>query len=457
MLRPFIRAGVLDARDPTLVIPAVGTAPFISNGTLTAIGVAKMGSIQHSTGTPHFSGGGSLGANGVGVMSGGGTGATIKYAASDVTALVGIDTHWSYSSYQGKRAQLITAINDIGIKHIRDRNGSNTIAAMGAGLASAGVKATVIAGAPWGGGFISSVSSAISTLKSSSASYYDFIEGPNEPDMFGGSNYASTTRTWMQQLYPAVRGDSWFNGIPVMSPAFAFPSGLTTYGKDSNNDYCNMHCYMAGDIPESSKLQTWIGEAQAQYGVKPLSITEWGYHSDTSTNGVDQNAYRDYLIRAIFWNLIHDVKIATSYELMDESDKSGREAHFGILYSDGSYKPVATSLKNLLSRVRDTGTGTLITKYPYSYTTSGSDVKVVPLGRRDGAIDFAVWRAAPLFNFSSYTDLAAPSPVAVNFTIGSAKSAVAYRVNTGASTTLTSNSTTFTVQADGTMQLVRVS
>lgn len=466
MLRPFIRAGILGARDPNVIPPGpdVGVnVTFSGTGALGATGIAQFGGIQHSIATPppHFTGSGSttvIGTKGGG-GGGGGGGTPVTLSAADVTNNIGTVTHCGYPTYSTQETGWIAALNDIGIKHIRDRVGADSGRVMGK-IHGNGVKATLVLGAPWGAGFITNVDTAISTAKANyQGSWLDAIEGPNEPDAFGGS--ASATHTWMNEMYPKIRGDSWFNGVPVKSPAWAFTSGLSSYGHDTMEDICNMHTYLSGDIPEGPKLASWISAAQAVYGsTKPMSVTEWGYHTDTSaTAHVDEATQADYHIRSVFWFLLKGVLQASVYEFLDDPHaSSAREQNFGIVRSNLTYKPVATALKNLLGLMVDNGTGSLITAYPYTYTTSGTDVEVVPLGRKDGSIDFAVWRKAPVYNFSTNTRITV-SPVAVNFTLTTTtnRSAVAYRLNTGGSTTLTASGKTFTVQADGNVQLVRVS
>lgn len=409
------------------------------------------------------------------------TSQTVSITASRLIDSVGVNVHSGYTdeAYGAQWSKTVDRLKSLGFKHVRDDikiSPQSYVPSYTAALKTAGIKQDLILGNPAGkfGEFaLGQQASAVSKLKSSTyAGTYDLLEGPNEQDINGGSSWVSNTHTFMGQYFAALNADSATAGFTVLAPSMAHTSGYTSYGADSNNDAGTMHSYAGEATPEGAWLDNWISGARKTVGTtKPLYTTEFGYQMATGSSwSVDAQTQADYSVRGLIWNLKKGIKRSYLYELYDSkpdtatgSAQTNVEKHFGLYYTGTgtgtasgwteTEKPSAKSIRNLLGRLADTSTGTAPTSYPYSYATSGTDVKVIPIARKNGSIDLAIWRAAPLWNGTARVSVA---PVPVTVTLGSSKPVASYRPSSGSLTTISASTSSFTVKADGQVTLVRV-
>jgi hypothetical protein len=331
----------------------------------------------------------------------------VQFNAEQVIDSVGVCVHPTFSQYNTASlglTKIITSMTDLGIRHYRTESYpsfSSTVTGFFNNARDAGLKAQLIADKGWGtnaSGFVNQLA-AIWTPAGISG-----IEGQNEPD--NASTIASAKAT-QAALYPAIRADPRFDGIPFLNPSMAQTSGYSSYGNDGFEDALNMHSYEASfnTMPETSRLDQWITA-----------------------------------IRNVFF---------------DEAGKDLAQGHFGLVRADGTPKTSYLTIRNFMNRLTDNGSGTAPTSVGYTYTTSGTDVKVAPISRRDGSFDLAVWRAASIWDSTNSVQLN-PAAVNVAVTLPTARRVERYRPNGGSLTTVSASTTTFTIPADGLVSLTRV-
>jgi hypothetical protein len=453
-MRQFIRAGIYAAKKPGVSSGAT-SANLSATGTLSASGVVTYpGS---STPTNH----------------------AITLTGAGLADSVGVNVHTPYlDTMYANRDLMLSSLTDLGIKHLRDelRSGPGSYyPAFNQSLLDAGIQYQMILGRPDGANSMynsSQYAAAISLLKTNNwAGYVESLEGPNEWDINGGGTWAADLRAFMAAYYPAIRGDSYFNGIPVEGPSMAHPGGYTTYGADSNSDGGNLHSYAGEEMPEATYLDTWISGGRLVAGTgKPLYTTEWGWQQAQSTSWfVDEDTQADYLVRGLIWNANKGIVRSWIYELFDwkpdAQPSSNTQMHWGLVATTGSgttpsawvsrQKPAYAAVKNLIGRLADTATGTAPTSYSYGTSTTGTDVTILPIGRKDGSIDLAIWRATPVWSTTTNSRITL-TPKSVTVTLPTAKNITLYRPGTGTLSTIASSASTFSVNADGQMSLVRI-
>lgn len=389
----------------------------------------------------------------------------VQFTAEQVIDSVGVCIHPTYSTYTTATlglAKIISTMVDLGIRHYRTES-YPTISTAYAGFVTdaraAGLKAQLIVDKGWGtnaAGFIAQLAGNWTPAGISG------LEGQNEPDNFSTIASAQATQA---AVYPAVRADARFAGIPFLTPSMAQYQSYANYGNDGRFDGINLHAYEASfnTMPEGPRLDAWISAARTVFGTAaPLWNTEHGYvngvgNQSGGTNAwVDEETAGDYLVRMTLWaKFVKGITRSFSYELFDETGKGLREGTFGLVRTDGTPKTSYTIIKNFLGRLRDPGTGTPPTSVSYNFTTTGTDVHVIPISRTDGSFDLAIWRAASIWNSTTSTRVL-PAPVTVSFTLPAARQVTSYRPNGGTTTTIAASATAFTVPADGLVTLIRI-
>ena len=385
--------------------------------------------------------------------------------AKQLVDSVGVCVHPTYSTYTTSTlglGKITSSMLDLGISHYRTESYTSFSTAVQGWINTArdaGLKAQLITDKGWGTN-ASGLVNQLATLWTPAG--ISGIEGQNEPDNFSTIASAQATQAAM---YPAIRNDARFDGIPFIGCSMSQTAGYSAYGNDGKLDGINLHAYEASfnTMPEGSRLDSWISAGRAVFGNSlPLWNTEHGYvngvgNQSGGTNAwVDEQTAGDYLIRMTVWaRCVKNITRSFSYELFDETGKGLREGNFGLVRTDGTPKTSYVTIRNFMARIEDTGPGTAASTVSYNSTTSGSDVHVVPISRTDGSFDLAVWRAASIWDSTNSTR-SLPAAVNVSFTLPTAKPVTSYRPNGNTLTTVSTSTTAFTVPADGLMTLVRV-
>jgi hypothetical protein len=107
------------------------------------------------------------------------------------------------------------------------------------------------------------------------------------------------------------------------------------------------------------------------------------------------------------------------YELVNDNvdpTNSNAENNLGLLNTDFTYKPAGTSVKNLISLLKDPGTPVAPSSLDYTITGGNSDLHTVLLHKRDGTFWLALWQDVSVYDKDLNVDLVNPDvPVTINF------------------------------------------
>jgi hypothetical protein len=280
---------------------------------------------------------------------------------------LGVAVHLSYTdtSYGQYSTIIKPRLKELGIRHIRDGvtlKDSITQDKFN-DLAKIGIKSTLVMDPR----DLSEASEAVSIAKSV-ANSVEAIEGPNELDMYPnvtykGNAFPQGVRQFQEELYQAIKADSKTAHLPVIGPS------ITQWDKNDiaklgglRCDKNNLHLYFSPWIPEQYPIDEYFIPAVKPIcgSNKPSIATEMGYHNDfrSNTAGVPESISAKYLPRFLLKNFNRGIERSYLYQLIDEK----QTPEFGLLRSDGTPKPAFTTLKNLISIVNSSTTGTLTTK-----------------------------------------------------------------------------------------------
>jgi hypothetical protein len=262
------------------------------------------------------------------------------------------------------------------------------------------------------------------------------IEGPNEPNNFGGVTYqgqnSTKLKSWLpvanyqKDLYAAVKSDPDLKGYPVLGVSEAgaqdnncglhyltIPTGAGTLMPDGTrfSDFINCHNYACGHIKGQIDNQvtlaaavhpqaaidhlygnhgkTWRkkfpGYSEEALATIPKVTTETGWKTNKTPAG-------DIAQGKIFLNLFlaqykAGWKHTFIYEFADDSDGA-----FGLIKSDlTTLRPAAHYLHNFTTILADTGAVATPGTLPYSIPDQPQTVHDLLLQKSDGTFELAVW------------------------------------------------------------------
>jgi len=247
------------------------------------------------------------------------------------------------------------------------------------------------------------------------------FESPNEYDISGDPNWATNLTTWDPEIY---RGAKALGPYPVYGPSIVNQSSIAPLGDQSASlDYGNFHDYRGATTATPLSVALEAARMQPLTGGKPDVATEFGYHNELSPTdpgaqpGIDEPGAAIYTLRQYLEHLSDGVTRSYVNQLYDLNTAStNSNERFGLIRSDGSYKPAATALKNLISMV---GTGTPATLAPLSWGVEAgdqtSDLRYLDIAASDGSHDLVLWRTASVWDREAKQDLTVtPVPIHID-------------------------------------------
>ncbi len=245
------------------------------------------------------------------------------------------------------------------------------------------------------------------------------IEWPNEYDISGDPNWATNLAAWGAQIYFLAKS---LGPYPVYGPSIVNPSSIGVLGDQSTNlDYGNFHDYRGATSPSPLGVAYERTRMEPVAGAKPDISTEFGYHNQLSPTdagaqpGIDESGAAIYILRQYLEHLSDGLTRSYVNQLYDLNTGSpDSNDNFGLIRSDGSYKPAAFALKNLISML---GTGAPATLTPLSWGVEPSDqtadVRYLDIEAADGSHDLVLWRTASVWDRVAKQDLTV-TPVTVH-------------------------------------------
>jgi hypothetical protein len=263
------------------------------------------------------------------------------------------------------------------------------------------------------------------------------VEGPNEPNNFGGVTYQGQTSgvtngTWMpvarfqRDLYRAVKSDATLEKYPVFGASemgaeidnvglqyLTIPMGAKCLMPDETRyaDFANVHNYVCGHIKGLADNQafqaasntnvpgfdglfgnhgnTWrmhfAGYTEGQLAALPKVTTETGWWTDNTMSGDDIQG-------KVFLNVFLDQykagwKHTFIYEMMDDPDGS-----CGFYKSDyTTARKSADYLHNLTTILADVGSLSKPGRINYSIRSQPATVHDMLLQKSNGNFELAIW------------------------------------------------------------------
>jgi hypothetical protein len=348
-----------------------------------------------------------------------------RSAASFIDS-IGVNTHTYYSDtvYASEFGTITQRLRELGIHHIRENlvpNRPDQYQALNE-LAAAGVKSTLILGAPEDGS--AGLAKLTSILGSSLRGSVDAVEGPNEYDLHGGSGWMSKLAPYQSDLYAAIKSNPATSALPVVGPSLG---NTNSDGSDVSGslDYGNIHSYPNGEAPEDN-VPRMLAMASDMSGSKPVMATETGYHTAVNWSGdhnpASEAAQATYMPRLFLDYFSRGVARTFSYELVDEFPDAGAdepESNFGLLRNDLSPKPAFTALRNLTTILADSSSSFTTGALDYSVSGDTDELHQVLLQKSDGSYYLALWRAESVWDNESRTaETAASGTVQLSFAEG---------------------------------------
>lgn len=186
------------------------------------------------------------------------------------------------------------------------------------------------------------------------------VEGPNESDIYPRS-YAGLTglpaaAAIQRDVYTFVHGSAALAGVPVIQSSFARAASFDAFGNlAAFADYANTHTYFGTGNPPASGVERLVDLAQQVSPGDPTITTEAGYYTIAGDrHGVSEAVQAKYDLTLLVDQFQAGVSQTYLYELFDQQPGSAvPNNNFGLFRTDGTPKPAATAVCNLLRLLAD--------------------------------------------------------------------------------------------------------
>lgn len=344
--------------------------------------------------------------------------------SDDLVDAIAVCTHSNAGTYFDT-TRWANAVNYLGIRYLRDdthepgENRMRTIAT------NTGAKFIAISRRPNEGTYVAEQR----TMWDRNLSIIAAFEGPNEFDRSDDQMYQ--TRDFQRALSSWWKASAARNAKPMLgpSPTNAFQEFGTGYPfrkwGDFTGDitYANLHPYTGGLEPENNNatnirdnIHAWVQEAET-YHIKSSDFmgntvcsTEVGYHTRNQNfahKGVSEAVEAVYVPRmyAYLFGFLRHRWIA-DYELIDEDfGPDDSESYFGWVRSNGTYKPVMHSVRNMITLLQDPGTRPTLNRLDYTISGKATSTKDLLLQTRDGRYRLLLWEASRIWDPVTQTNM----------------------------------------------------
>jgi hypothetical protein len=240
---------------------------------------------------------------------------------------------------------------------------------------------------------------------------FEAYEAPNEYDVSGGANWATTLTTFLSFLYKTVKGNPQTSQFPILGPSLVQPKSFLQLGSRCFFDYSNLHDYFAGRNPGTPG---WGANGYGSIGWnlstvntvcdgKPVMTTETGYQTNTEmANGIPEDVAAKYVARVLLEQWLHGIQRTYLYEFIDlPGGFNPSDSWFGLLHADYSLKPSYNAVCNLLGLLSDPGPSFIADELDFRLAGDLSNLHHVLFQKRDRAFFLALWIEQPSYDVSS--------------------------------------------------------
>ncbi len=327
---------------------------------------------------------------------------------------VGVNAHMDSGSPVWTNTQRIAAeVAALGVKHVRDGTPYDWALPEYVALAKAGVAFDLSQVNPTAAAFttVGSTEDAqrAAALALAVPGSVESMEGANEYNISsyslnGSNSYGNLA--WGAaddaSLHAAVAAAPALAGVTVVAASTALVDSAPNVS--ASVDASNWHVYGGVGEQLGAKMAAGIAAAQATAPGKPVYVTETGISSSgygSATWGVTDEATQGVILTNAVLESFKDGAYRTFlYELQDDTSSTAQENAFGLFRTDGSAKPAATDIGNLLRLLADpAGASKPLGSLAYRIAGLPATASSMLLQKSDGTFDLAVWNGgATLYN-----------------------------------------------------------
>jgi hypothetical protein len=373
--------------------------------------------------------------------------------AGDVAGMVGVRTNLAAAnnSLYGNIPLVASALNDLGIRHIRERmvlpassstqarnqrEGWQRLASMVPRLRVSGITGTVDDGQGTVAEFADYIESALGGSDGVVGSVENANE-PNAPDLPWNQDdpdgWVAPTRVRQRTMAHVFRGRPGLRALDVLGPSLSGGAGRRQYHQlgdlSSSMDVGNFHVYPGNDEPgtPSTGLDEAIDALRANSGTKPYWCTETGMHQGVLSRAAmayyPESVAAEYIARIPLEHFSRGVSRVYLFELLDDEFDPAfldNQAHFGLVryqVPTPTPKPAYDALRRLLALLHDPGPTFRPQGEPVTLRGAPADCRHLLLQKRDARRYLCLWRDVPLWDLSRNRALPV-EPVRVGVDIG---------------------------------------
>lgn len=286
-------------------------------------------------------------------------------------------------------------------------------------LGKAGFKLDVQLGDAFGRYSAGPLDAVYDVFKTHLLPYSEAVEGTNEPDLAGPTDWATTAIAHQKGIVERLAATPGAENIAVYAPPSARPGNQVWFGNLSGlADYANAHAY-SGGRPGSLGFDSFLPPAQKVLPNGATVVTETGVHTATEGTykqpGVSEAVAARYTPKIVLEAIRRGVPRTYLFDLVDrflDPEKNRVEAHFGLLNVDGTPKPTYHAVSRLMAELRDPKGKPEITTAELALkprTPLPDDVRMIALRRADGSVTLAIWRERSLWDITTGKPVAAPT------------------------------------------------
>jgi IPT/TIG domain/Putative Ig domain len=325
---------------------------------------------------------------------------------------VGVNVHLSYTdtSY-ANFAGVQQALQRLGVRHIRDGlidTAWTSYYDRLNQLGRAGIKSTLITSPQESAALLAAYPGRV-------ADSFEAYEAPNEYDLSGDPNWATTLNNFMKLLHSAVQSNVNSSHFPIVGPSLTQAGSFAyTVSSAGSFDDANLHDYPGGRNPGTpgwgsggyGSIDWNLALTSGAWPSKPVITTETGYVNDlTQVNGVPEDVSGKYLPRLLLEQWMSGIKKTYVYELVDLGSGHGANNGYGLLHSDFSPKPAYNAIKNVLGLLSDPGPAFPASGLNFKLSGNLTNVHHLLLEKRDGTFYLAIWVEQPSYDVNAKKEL----------------------------------------------------
>jgi hypothetical protein len=361
--------------------------------------------------------------------------------ASAFLDTLGVNTHlsWTGTPYADP-GRVADQLNYLGIRNLRDDFALNARSYQVVGdMMARGFRFDLVSG-----GDIKTFLGAVRDLQLAHPAGMIAIEGPNEVDnwpvKYDGQTGVQAAARYQHDLFKAAKAEPALAKVPVYNLTFAAVTASRRLGDLSPYaDYANVHLYYGagqpayGWSPDDSVYHwsSWLDSGRLAAKGRPIVITETGATATPAWGGgVDEATQARQILNSLMDAASTGVAALYVYELVDgmNNGPNDEKSHYGLFRWDGSPRPAAAAVRNLISILRGGSTaGSAGATGALDYAIAG-----VPkwgghllFQRADGTKAIVVWAEPDIWDERKRTPIAPPN-IAITIKLAAAAKVAIY-------------------------------